>query len=265
MMLYGGLDIGSQSTCVVLINEREVISTALLPSGVVPGRIGEETLALALMKINRQRSDLEYLIATGYGRYQAHADDRVSEITCQARGVYWIFPKTQMVLDIGGQDSKIILLGKHGKVIDFIMNDKCAAGTGRFLELMAHVLNINLDDYGELVNQSLESIELSNTCAIFAESELVSLIAQGKSRNELAQAVCHSVVKRVLAMAEKIGITRPLVFTGGVAKNQGVVAIIKQKLSFSPLIPPDPLITAALGAALIAREKSDHLISLLGE
>jgi predicted CoA-substrate-specific enzyme activase len=256
MMIYAGIDIGSQSTCAVLLNKERVVSSSILPSGVHPDRIGNEALSQAIEKGNCPRSEIGFIVATGYGRYQVQADERVSEITCQARGVYWYYPEARMILDIGGQDSKIILLGKKGKVIDFMMNDKCAAGTGRFLELMTHVLDIHLDDYGRFVNQSQESIELSNTCAIFAESELVSLIAQGKKREDLARAICRSVVKRVLAMAEKIGITHPLVFTGGVAQNEGVISILKHELNFSPIIPPDPLITAALGAAIIAREKS---------
>lgn len=255
-MVFAGLDIGSQSTCAIIINDKEIVAHALMPSGVNPKQIGKETLHLVLEKANLSRSDVQFLIATGYGRYQAEADEQVSEITCQARGVQELIPEARMVLDIGGQDSKIILLGKNGRVIDFMMNDKCAAGTGRFLELMTQVLSIQLEDYGPLVTQSRELIELSNTCAIFAESELVSLIAQGKKKEDLARAVCHSVVKRVLTLAGKISITRPLVFTGGVAKNQGIITILKRELSFAPLVPPNPLITAALGAAYIAREKS---------
>jgi len=255
-MVFAGLDIGSQSTCAVIVNEREIITSALIPSGVNPKKIGIEALNLALEKANLNQSDIQYFIATGYGRYQTESDEQISEITCQARGVQAFIPQARTVLDIGGQDSKIILLDKNGRVIDFMMNDKCAAGTGRFLELMTQVLNIQLEDYGTLVNQSKEFIELSNTCAIFAESELVSLIAQGKKKEDLARAVCHSVVKRVLTLAGKMNITYPLVFTGGVAKNQGIITILKEELSSSPLIPPDPLITAALGAAYLAREKA---------
>lgn len=255
-MVFAGLDIGSQSTCATIINEKEIMASVLMPSSVNPKKIGEEALNLALGKANLSRSDVQYFIATGYGRYQAEANEKISEITCQARGVQWFIPEARMVLDIGGQDSKIILLGKNGRVIDFMMNDKCAAGTGRFLELMTQVLDIQIEDYGTFVNQSREFIELSNTCAIFAESELVSLIAQGKKKEDLARAVCRSVVKRILTLAGKMNITRPLVFTGGVAKNQGIITILKEELAFSPLIPPDPLITAALGAACLAREKA---------
>ena len=151
-----------------------------------------------------------------------------------------------MVLDIGGQDSKIILLGKNGRVIDFMMNDKCAAGTGRFLELMTQVLDIQIEDYGTLVNQSREFIELSNTCAIFAESELISLIAQGKKKEDLARAVCRSVVKRILTLAGKMIITRPLVLLGAWLKP-GNHHYIKEELAFSPLILPILLLPLPLG------------------
>lgn len=254
-MIFAGLDIGSQTTCAVIINDKEVIATALRPSGVNPKQIGLATLNLALQKANIPRLEVKYLVATGYGRYQVEANEQISEITCQAQGINWLIPQARTILDIGGQDSKIILLGKNGKVIDFMMNDKCAAGTGRFLELMTQVLDIEIEDYGNMVDQSSEFIELSNTCAIFAETELVSLIAQGKKKEDLARAVCHSVVKRVLTLAGKMSITQPFIFTGGVAKNQGIITILKRELSFSPLIPPDPLITAALGAAYLARRK----------
>ena len=255
-MVFAGLDIGSQSTCAIIVDEKKIIASVLIASGVNPKKIGEEALGLALGKAHLSRSDVQYFITTGYGRYQVESDEQISEITCQARGVQTFIPQARMVLDIGGQDSKIILLNKNGRVIDFMMNDKCAAGTGRFLELMAQVLNIQLEDYGTLVNQSKEFIELSHTCAIFAESELISLIAQGKKKEDLARAVCQSVVKRVLNLAGKMNITYPLVFTGGVAKNQGIITILKEELSFSPLIPPNPLIIAALGAAYLAREKA---------
>lgn len=252
-MYIAGLDIGSRSTCAVVWDGAGIRGCALLPSGVNPRQRAEEVLYRALEEAGVSRERLSKIVATGYGRYQVDADLRISEISCQAKGVSFFFPRTQTVIDIGGQDSKVILLvPRTGKVLDFAMNDKCAAGTGRFLELMAQVLEIDLEEYGRLVEEGKEEIILSSTCAVFAESELVGLIAQGKQKADLAAAVCRAVAQRVLRMAERIGIATPLVVTGGVAQNRGVIHFLEKEIHGKIFVPSQPLLTAALGACLLA-------------
>ncbi len=250
-MYVAGLDIGSQSICAVIWDGARICGAALSPSGVNPKKRAEETLRQALEEAEIRGEALGKVVATGYGRYEVEADLRLSEISCQARGVIFFFPEVRTIIDIGGQDSKVIRVNpKNGKVLDFLMNDKCAAGTGRFLELMARVLEIDLSDYGILTEKSREAVTLSSTCAVFAESELVGLIAQGKDRADLAAAVCRAVARRVVHLAERLEITPPLVVTGGVAKNQGVISLLEKETGLKVLTPPEPLLTGALGACL---------------
>lgn len=255
-MLFAGIDVGSQSTACVIWDGKEILGFSVLPSGVNPRKRAQEALTQALERAGKEGAQC-FIAATGYGRYQVEGADLVaSEITCQAQGVAYFFPKARTVIDIGGQDSKIIRLGEGGKVLDFVMNDKCAAGTGRFLELMAHVLEIPLEGYGMLFAQAKERITLSHTCAVFAESELVGHIAQGKRKEDLVRAVAEAVVERVVALGERIGIVPPLVVTGGVAKNKAILALLEERLKCSVLVPQEPLITAALGACLLAEKRT---------
>lgn len=250
-MYVAGLDIGSQSTCAVIWDGEKICGAALRPSGVNPEKRAEEALQEALQKSGITRNALSKVVATGYGRYQVEADLRVSEITCQAKGVAFFFPEARTIIDIGGQDSKVILVNpKTGKVVDFLMNDKCAAGTGRFLELMAKVLEIDLSEYGTLTEKRKEAVTLSSTCAVFAESELVGLIAQGKAKADLAAAVCQAVAQRVIRMAERLDLNPPLAVTGGVAQNKGVLYFLEKETGLKALVPPEPLLTGALGACL---------------
>ncbi len=255
VVLYAGVDVGSQSTACIIFDGREIVSFSVLLSGVNPrGRV-KEALAIAASKAGIDLKDCS-IVATGYGRHQVEgAVMSVSEITAQAQGVAYLLPQTKTVVDIGGQDSKVIHLGEGGKVLDFVMNDKCAAGTGRFLELMAQVLEIGLDDYGRLFEKAQEHLTLSHTCAVFAESELVGYIAQGKRRETLVRAVAKAVAERVVALGERIGIVPPVVLTGGVAKNRAVVALFEECAGCRVLVPQEPQITAALGACLCALRK----------
>ncbi|MDK2896103.1 MAG: hypothetical protein PWP04_223 [Candidatus Atribacteria bacterium] len=250
-MITAGIDVGSQSTGVVIQKDGQILSFALCLTGIDPRKRAKESLKEALEKASLSPEKLDCRIATGYSRHQVEADRTVSEISAQAKGAAFLFPKARGLIDIGGQDTKVVLLSSGGKVVDFLMNDKCAAGTGRFLELMAQVLEISLTDFGKLVAQAQREVELSSTCAVFAQSELVGLIAQGKKKEDLSRAVCQAVVDQVANMVERIGLVPPVVFTGGVAKNQGVASLLEKRLGFSLLIPPEPQITAALGASLV--------------
>lgn len=256
-MITAGIDIGASSTkCFILDEDKNILSGNILEIGRSSTRkIGERSFELALADANLKRDDIHYIIATGYGRINApFADKQVTEITCHAIGAHHLFPSTRTVIDIGGQDSKVIHLNGDGEVLDFAMNDKCAAGTGRFLEIMAQVLEVDIEELGELSLRSEKKIEMSNMCTVFVESEVVSLIAEGRTREDIAAGIHSAIVDRVLSLAHRIGIKEAITLTGGVNKNIGIVHTIRQRLALSVNIPDEPQIVGALGAALIAQE-----------
>jgi predicted CoA-substrate-specific enzyme activase len=254
-VLFAGIDVGSQSTACVIFDGKEIVSFCVLLSGVNLRERAGKVLRMAAKKAGVDPGEC-FLVTTGYGRHQVErAAMSVSEITAQAQGVAYFFPQAKTVIDIGGQDSKVIHLGEKGRVLDFVMNDKCAAGTGRFLELMAQVLEIGLEDYGKLFGEAREHLPLSHTCAVFAESELVGYIAQGRRREDLVWAVAFAVVEKVVALGERIGVIPPVVLTGGVAKNKAVTTLFEERTGCEVLIPQEPQITAALGACLCALRK----------
>ncbi|MBE3138429.1 MAG: 2-hydroxyglutaryl-CoA dehydratase, partial [Actinobacteria bacterium] len=172
---------------------------------------------------------------------------------CHARGVLNYFTAVKTVIDIGGQDSKVIKLDEFGSPVDFLMNDKCAAGTGRFLEVMARALEIKLENFGEIFAKTNEKVDISSTCTVFAESEVVSLIGQGIDKNKIIRGLVYSIVNKVISMVERIGLEEPVCMTGGVAKNLAVVRALEEKLGVKINIPEEPEITGALGAAYLAR------------
>jgi len=255
-MITIGIDVGSCSTkCVILDEDKNILAGNILEIGRSSAKkIGERSLEMALADARLKREDIQYIIATGYGRINASfADRQVTEITCHAMGAHHFFPDTRIVIDIGGQDSKVIHLNQDGEVLDFAMNDKCAAGTGRFLEVMAQVLEVDIDELGELSLHSQKKIEMSNMCTVFVESEVVSLIAEGHTREDIAAGIHYAIVERVLGLAHRIGIREAITLTGGVNKNIGIIHAIKQRLGLSLNIPDEPQIMGALGAALIAQ------------
>ena len=196
-------------------------------------------------------------MSTGYGRNTIDiADDRVTEITAHAKGAKFFFPDAYSVIDIGGQDSKAIVISKKtGNVIDFQMNDKCAAGTGRFLEVMAHALEVPIEEFGKLALKSSNPASISSTCTVFAESEIISLFARGASKEDIASGIHKSIARRVAGMAKRIGVGPKLVFCGGVAKNDAVKKYLEEELGFEIVRPNYPQLTGAIGAAIIAKEK----------
>ncbi len=223
-------------------------------------RIGRNLFNDLMSKNDLTREDV-YIMSTGYGRNTIDiADDRITEITAHARGVQYFFPEAQSVIDIGGQDSKAIVISQKTKnVIDFQMNDKCAAGTGRFLEVMAHALEVPLDEIGELALRSKSPASISSTCTVFAESEVISLFAKGTPKHDIAAGIHKSIARRVAGMAKRIGVNPLLVFCGGVAKNIAVKKYLEQELGYEIVTPGFDNInaaqfTGAIGAALIAKE-----------
>jgi predicted CoA-substrate-specific enzyme activase len=177
----------------------------------------------------------------------------ITEITCHARGAFFVHPKTRTVIDIGGQDSKVIRLDREGRNVDFQMNDKCAAGTGRFLEVMAHALEVKVEDLGKLSLSAPRTIKISSMCTVFAESEVVSLIAENQPKEVIVRGLHDSIADRIIGMVNRVGCEEDVTLTGGVAKNEGVVHSLEEKLGIRLFLPPEPQVIGALGAALLAQ------------
>ncbi len=257
-MIFAGIDIGSLSTDVVLLDRRgEIAGAAIVQTGASAMKACEEAFSRALAEAGASPSSVVFTVSTGYGRDRVvSADLKVTEITCHARGARHLFPEVRTVLDIGGQDSKVIRLASDGKVADFAMNDKCAAGTGRFLEVMARTLELDLEEMGSRSLCSRRTVPVSSMCTVFAESEVISLIASGTPPEDIARGIHLAIADRIGALVEKVGMVAPAVMTGGVAKNPGARSALEGKFGFPLLVPGEPQLAGALGAALIAREKS---------
>lgn len=252
-----GVDIGAVSAKAVLLRDDVILACEVLDTGSNIKRIADKVVQKVLEKAGIGFNDLNGVVATGYGRISVpFADKRITEITCHARGVHHLIPEVRTIIDIGGQDSKGIRVDESGNVIDFVMNDKCAAGTGRFLEVMAKALELKIGDLGSISLESKEPCQISSVCTVFAESEVVSLRAEGKSREDIIAGIHKSIASRIGAMLSQIGKEEIVVLTGGVAKNKGVVKTMENELKASVNIPENPQITGALGAALLAR---DHI------
>jgi len=250
--LAAGIDVGSRTCKVVLLDgDASVLDAAVEESGIEADETARSVLQDLLAAQSLAEADLESIVATGYGRGNVEfADKNVTEITCHARGVVEMFPQARGVIDIGGQDSKVIKLDGD-QVVDFAMNDKCAAGTGKFLESMAETLEIDLSEMGTLEQAADEVTPLSSTCAVFAESEVISQIHQGAGRSALVAGICESVVDQIMGQVERVGIEPPIAMTGGVARNEGVLRRLEAALETDLLVPEEPQIVGAHGAALL--------------
>ncbi|MBL7073574.1 MAG: 2-hydroxyglutaryl-CoA dehydratase [Candidatus Omnitrophica bacterium] len=261
-MIFAGLDIGSVSTETVIIDEhKRVLSYVILRTSSNNKKTAEESVHLALRKVSMTFKDVSNIVSTGYGRkiipFKA---DEISEISCHARGAHFLYPDTKIVIDIGGQDSKAIRIVENGQAIDFNMNDKCAAGTGRFLEEMAKALDVTVEELGCLSLKSEKELSISSMCTVFAESEVVSLLAEGRAREDIAKALHNAIAERVASLANRVLLRGVITLTGGVAKNIGVVEALKSKFSGMIVnIPEEPQMVGALGAALIALNSMDNL------
>jgi len=252
-----GIDIGSLATKLVLLDDSTMIDHRVNRSTYDFKRIGSDLFNDLLEKNNLKRSDV-YVMSTGYGRNSIDiADDRITEITAHARGVQYFYPNAHSVIDIGGQDSKAIVMSqKTGSVIDFQMNDKCAAGTGRFLEVMARALEVPIEEIGNMALKSNNPAAISSTCTVFAESEVISLFAKGTPKQDIASGIHKSIARRVAGMAKRIGVEPLLVFCGGVAKNVAVKQYLENELKFEIVTPTYPQLTGAIGAAIIAQDNN---------
>ncbi len=250
-----GIDVGSITVKAAAMENGQLIATLVANTGYNPQEAAERIYQELLLKSGARESQVCGIIATGYGRRNvAFAQRVVTEITCHGKGANFQFPGVRTVIDIGGQDSKAISLDGNGRVQDFAMNDKCAAGTGRFMEVMAKALEVDLDLFGKIALQAPSPCAISSLCTVFAESEVISLIAKGESRENIIAGIHEAIGARVAAMAERIPIEEPLLMTGGVAKNQGVLQALKRKLGIEIMVPEYPQENGAIGAAILAAE-----------
>ncbi len=255
-MYVMGIDSGSTSTnAVIMDQDRKIKAFAVVRTGAKSGESAQKVLDLVLEQANLKREDISRIVSTGYGRVSiSFADENVTEISCHGKGAHYFNPKVRTILDIGGQDSKAIHLNEKGEVTDFVMNDKCAAGTGRFLEMIARSLEIDIDELGPAALKSTEEIEITSMCSVFAESEVISLIAQNKEKTDIANGVCRSIANKSYSLMKRVGLEPEFMMTGGVAKNPGVVRAVEDKIGSRLYICPEPEIVGAAGAAIYALE-----------
>jgi predicted CoA-substrate-specific enzyme activase len=252
---FAGIDLGSTMTKVVIIDRDDKIRASVIKhTGAEHRRLANKVMEEVLEQADLSFDQISYVIATGYGRIVVpFADRQITELTCHARGVCHYVPNTGLAIDIGGQDAKGLKI-KNGKLFDFVMSDKCAAGTGRFLELIADSLNLGLDDLGTLSLKSVNKVSISSTCTVFARQEVVSRISEGVPLEDILAGVHDAIASRVARMVERLKVEPGVVFTGGVAKNVGVVKALEEKLGCEVLVPEEPLLSGAIGAALLGKE-----------
>ena len=252
-----GIDIGSTtSKCIILKDGTEIIAKSLVTAGTGtkgPGQAYEEVLTAAGLS----EQEIAYTVATGYGRNTYDKKDaEVSELSCHAKGVYFVNPQCRTIIDIGGQDAKVIRLGANGTIANFVMNDKCAAGTGRFLDVMANILQLRVSELEEYALRSEAPVKISSTCTVFAESEVISQLSQNVELTDLIAGICNSVASRVTALAKRIGIQDTVCMSGGVAQNDGVRSALARELKTEVIAVEDAQYMGALGAAIAAWEKA---------
>ena len=258
MALSAGVDVGSTQTKAVIINEGlEIVGRSLIDTGANVVQAAEKAYLNALNDSGRREEEVAYVIGTGYGRYKVtFGDTQVTEISCHGRGAVHMFPNTKTVLDMGGQDTKAISVSEIGEIVDFCMNDKCAAGTGRFLGAASMALDIPLGELGAVALKSEKPVKISTTCTVFAESEVLSWLGKGKKIEDILLGVHKSISSRSIALLRRVGLNQQITFTGGVAKNIGMVEVLNENLGMKMNVSEESHFMGALGAALFAM---DHI------
>ena len=254
-----GVDIGSLYTKVVILRinsnaeKPQMVSHSTRKSGSLYKTTGTKAFGKALKLANLTRDDISNIVATGYGRYLIDFSHRViTELSCHALGTNFLFPDVHTLIDIGGQDSKTIRIDDFGGVDNFVMNDKCAAGTGRFLEVMAEALEVKLSQLGELSLRSEKAADISSVCTVFAESEVISLLADGRAKEDIIAGIHKAIASRIMGMLGQLTVKERVAMSGGVAKNVGMVAALEKRLKTEILVAENPEIIGALGAAVFA-------------
>lgn len=256
MKYSGGVDVGSTQTKAVIIDEnRRIVARALGDTGANVIEAAKSAFHLALMEGNIPEEHVSFVVGTGYGRYKVtFGDKQVTEISCHGRGAAYMFPGTRTVIDMGGQDSKAIRVTEEGEIVDFCMNDKCAAGTGRFLGAAAKALGMTLDDLGPTALRSSRPVKISTTCTVFAESEVLSWLGKGKSVEDILWGVHKSIATRSFGLLRRVGVIDEITFTGGVANNVGMIKALEEALDRKLNVSADSHFMGALGAALFAMD-----------
>jgi predicted CoA-substrate-specific enzyme activase len=257
-MLVAGVDVGSTQTKAILLNENaEIVARGIVNTGANVVKAAEKAFQTARKSARLEEWDVSYVVGTGYGRYKvSFGDAQITEISCHARGASFLFPNTRTILDIGGQDTKGIRISPKGEVIDFSMNDKCAAGTGRFLAAAAEVMGISLDELGDVALRSSNPLRITNVCTVFVETEIMNHLSKGQKGEDILAGVHQSIAGRSVSLLRRVGIDPELTFTGGVSRNKGMVNALEEKLGMKINVSEDSQFIGALGAALFALERA---------
>jgi len=256
-MIVAGCDVGSLSAEAVIMSDGSIISSEIIRVRPRPEQSATDVMDKALSKTGLTYKDIECCVSTGYGRERIpFANGNVSELSCHGKGAQWLVPSVRTVIDVGGQDCKVIRVDENGKLLNFVMNDKCAAGTGRFLEFMAKVLGVGIEDLGPLALATEKPAPITNMCSIYAESEVLHYVYEGKNPAEIAAGINHAMAERVNSLVKRVGVEKDVCITGGVAKNIGVVKNLEEMLQVNAEeLPVDPQIVGAIGAGLFAKEE----------
>jgi len=254
-MYFAGIDLGSTMTKVVIIGEDEQVCASVIKhTGAEHRRLANKVMEEALEQTGLSIDEISYIIATGYGRINVpFADRQITELTCHAKGVASFFPDVRLAIDIGGQDAKGLKV-RDGRLVDFAMSDKCAAGTGRFLEVLSATLGLKLEDLGDISLKSTSKVSISSTCTIFARQEVINRLSEGVALEDIVAGLHSAIASRVAGMVKRLKVEPDVVFTGGVAKNIGVVRALEENLGCKVLVPEEPLLSGAIGAALLSKE-----------
>jgi predicted CoA-substrate-specific enzyme activase len=256
-MLTAGIDIGSRASKAVVLKDGQMVASFIGDTGAESVVTSKATMARTLDGTGWKVEDMDYIVATGYGRVLVpFANENISEISCHARGINYHFPSVRTILDMGGQDCKAISVDNEGKVTNFVMNDKCAGGTGRFLEMIADVLGVPLTEIGETALASRSAIPFNTICAVFARSEAVAYLRKGVNKSDILSGLNEAIAVRCLNLLKKVGIEKDFSISGGIAKNQGMVAKISEKVGMKPLLAGDPQLAGCLGAAIFAADRA---------
>ncbi len=262
MRYAAGVDVGSTQTKAVIVQDGggvKVIASALVDTGANVQKAGEKGFLAACREAGISPQQVGYVVGTGYGRYKIQfGNSQMTEISCHARGAHFLFPNTRTVIDMGGQDSKAISIGPEGNVLDFVMNDKCAAGTGRFLANAADVLGMSLDDIGPMSLKGKNPVKITTVCTVFVESDILSYLAQGKKAEDVLSGVHLAIARRTISLARRVPVEPAITMTGGVARNVGMVKALEEVLGVQLQISPQAHFAGAMGAALFALEKMDQ-------
>ncbi|MBI4480647.1 MAG: 2-hydroxyglutaryl-CoA dehydratase [Acidobacteria bacterium] len=258
MIYSGGVDVGSTQTKAIILDEnRQIVGRALINTGAYVTQAADRAFREAAADAKINPDQVSYVVGTGYGRYKVtFGNAQITEISCHARGANLLFPKTRTVIDMGGQDAKGIRVDENGAVKDFVMNDKCASGTGRFLSNAAETVGIKLDEIGPISLKAKKQVRLSTVCAVFVESDIMSYLAEGKSVEDILGGVHSAIAARTIALVRRVGIEPEVAFTGGVSRNVGMVKALEEKLGFPVNVCEDSHFIGAIGAALFALERA---------